>query len=58
MAAFTDCAAPSLGYWPGSILPLRTALAGDHELVDPLPDVLDLKLIESLMPKVRNDMKT
>ena len=50
MAAFTDRATPSLGYRPGSVLPLRAALADTRELIDPLPDVLDLELVDSLLP--------
>jgi hypothetical protein len=50
MAAFSDCTTPSLGYRPGSVLPLRAALADTRELIDPLPDVFDLELVDSLLP--------
>ena len=58
MAAFTDRATPSLGYRPGSVLPLRAVLADTRELIDPLPDVLDLELVDSLLPQMRNDVQT
>jgi hypothetical protein len=57
MAASADGAASALALWPGSILALRAAQAGFRQLVEPLPDVLDLELVEPLAAQVRNDVK-
>jgi hypothetical protein len=56
-AALADRAASPLGFWPGSVFPLSTALTDASELVEPLPDVLDLELVEPLMAKVRIDVE-
>ena len=57
-AALADRAASPLGFWPGSVFPLSTALTDACELVEPLPNVLDLELVEPLMAKVRIDVQT
>jgi hypothetical protein len=57
-AALADRAASPLGFWPSSVFPLSTALTDACELVEPLPNVLDLELVEPLISKVRIDVQT
>jgi hypothetical protein len=57
-AALADRAASPPGFSPGSVFPLSTALTDACELVEPLPNVLDLELVEPLMAKVRIDVQT
>ena len=56
MAALTDRATSPFALRACSVLALRAALANAAKLIQPLPDIRDLKSVESLLPEVRNNM--
>jgi hypothetical protein len=56
-AAVADGAASALALGPGSVFALGAALADTAKLVEPLPDVLDLELIQPLGPEVGDNVQ-
>jgi hypothetical protein len=57
VAALAGSAASALVFRARGVLALRTALANAADLVEPLPDVLNLKLVKPLGSQVGNDMQ-
>jgi hypothetical protein len=57
VAALADRAAAALGMRPGGILALGAALAGLRQLIQPLPDVLDLEPVQLPGPQVGRDVQ-
>ena len=57
VAAGSGGAAAALAFWPVGVLALCAALADAAELVEPLPDVFDLELVQPLVAEVRNDVQ-
>ena len=57
MTAPTDRTSSALAFGAGSVFALSAALADVAELVKPLPDVFDLKLIQPFGAQMRNDMQ-
>jgi hypothetical protein len=57
VAALAHCTAAALAFGPRGILTLGATLADLRKLVQPLPDVLDLELVQPLRAEVGHDVQ-